>query len=216
MEIKRQYIYLMEHIQVPEEVKVEKIGETFLVKVICKKGDENKLVSILEVFDEMGVNVVQASVSCNYYFSMEAIVAPQNPAEAMDVRQVIQLIISSPVEYQRVARHLGLIMEEHQASLNSIPKMDKTDKQLDNIVFQAPFLKILIVKSGMGLEIEMMRLEIEIRMLESKRQGDRSVNNDSYRVASLGSVDSDLANRRSVKVFGSKDGPCGGVSVSNN
>ncbi|KAK1557053.1 hypothetical protein Q3G72_017005 [Acer saccharum] len=92
MEIKRQYIYLMEHIQVPEEVKVEKIGETFLVKVICKKGDQNKLVSILEVFDEMGVNVVQASVSCNYYFSMEAIVAPQNPAEAMDVRQVIQLI----------------------------------------------------------------------------------------------------------------------------
>ncbi|KAK0579840.1 hypothetical protein LWI29_032309 [Acer saccharum] len=74
------------------EVKVEKIGETFLVKVICKKGDQNKLVSILEVFDEMGVNVVQASVSCNYYFSMEAIVAPQNPAEAMDVRQVIQLI----------------------------------------------------------------------------------------------------------------------------
>ncbi|KAK3206818.1 hypothetical protein Dsin_020864 [Dipteronia sinensis] len=92
MEIKRQYIYLMEHIQVPEEVKVEKIGETFLVKVICKKGDENKLVSILEVFDEMGVNVVQASVSCNYYFSMEAIVAAQNPAEAMDVRQVTQLI----------------------------------------------------------------------------------------------------------------------------
>ncbi|KAK1557082.1 hypothetical protein Q3G72_017559 [Acer saccharum] len=49
---------------------------------------------------------------------------------------------SSSVEYQWVARHVGLKMEEHQASLNSILKMDKTDKQLGNMVFQSPFLSI--------------------------------------------------------------------------
>lgn len=76
---------------------MEKIGETFLVRVICKKGDENKLVSILAVFDEMGFNVVQASVSCNYYFAMEAIVAAQNP-EALDVREVTQVISKAIIE----------------------------------------------------------------------------------------------------------------------
>ncbi|KAK0591037.1 hypothetical protein LWI29_034738 [Acer saccharum] len=36
------------------------------------------------------------------------------------------------------------------------------------------------------------------------------------RGVSLGSVESVLSNRRSVKIFGSKDGSCGGVSVSGN
>ncbi|KAH7568740.1 hypothetical protein JRO89_XS06G0040300 [Xanthoceras sorbifolium] len=96
MAIKRQYLYLMEHVQVPEEVKVEKVGEMLLVRVTCKKGAESKLVSILEVFDEMGLNVVRASVSSNYVFEMEAIVAAQNP-EAVDVREVTQ-VISKAIE----------------------------------------------------------------------------------------------------------------------
>ncbi|KAI9201203.1 hypothetical protein LWI28_020067 [Acer negundo] len=41
-----------------------------------------------------------------------------------------------------------------------------------------------------------------------------SVNKDNFRVASLGSFKSDLTNRRSVRVFGSEDGSCGGVGVS--
>ncbi|KAK0572105.1 hypothetical protein LWI29_026222 [Acer saccharum] len=47
-------------------------------------------------------------------------------------------------------------------------------------------------------------------------QGCRRFKIDNYRVAHSDSVESNLANRRSVKVFGSKDGSRGGVSVSGN
>ncbi|GFZ07129.1 uncharacterized protein LOC130755179 [Actinidia eriantha] len=72
--IKRQYLYLINHIQ---EVKVEKIGGEFLVRVRCKKG-QNLLVSILDTFEEMGLNVLQAKVSCTCLLSIEAIVEAQD------------------------------------------------------------------------------------------------------------------------------------------
>lgn len=53
---------------------MEKVGEGYLrVMVTCKKGEEI-LVSILEAFEKLNVNVVQARVSCNHFFGMEAIV----------------------------------------------------------------------------------------------------------------------------------------------
>ncbi|KAH6765281.1 hypothetical protein C2S52_014337 [Perilla frutescens var. hirtella] len=69
--IKREYQYLINHIQ---EVKVEKL-ETgkLVVMVTCKRGEE-MLVSILEEFERLNVNVVQARVSCKHFFGMEAIV----------------------------------------------------------------------------------------------------------------------------------------------
>ncbi|KAI8000872.1 hypothetical protein LOK49_LG09G00951 [Camellia lanceoleosa] len=84
--IKRQYLYLMKHIQ---EVKVEKVGEEFLVRVTCKKG-QDVLVSILEAFEEMGLNVLQASVSCNYFLDIEAIVKAQD--QGIDVREITQAV----------------------------------------------------------------------------------------------------------------------------
>ncbi|KAJ0082621.1 hypothetical protein Patl1_10469 [Pistacia atlantica] len=93
MAIKKEYLNLMKHIQVPKEVKVEQVGEKFLVRVICKKG-ENSLVSVLEVLDEVGLNVLQASVSCKYFFAMEAIAVAQNQ-QAVDVREVTQLILKA-------------------------------------------------------------------------------------------------------------------------
>lgn len=58
-----------------QEVKVEKLGATgyLVVTVTCKKHEE-MLVSILEAFEEMNVNVVQARVTCKHLFAMEAIV----------------------------------------------------------------------------------------------------------------------------------------------
>ncbi|KAG8385408.1 hypothetical protein BUALT_Bualt03G0039900 [Buddleja alternifolia] len=57
-----------------KEVKIEKLGAGYLiVRVTCKKCEE-MLVSILEAFEEMNVNVVQARVTCKHFFGMEAIV----------------------------------------------------------------------------------------------------------------------------------------------
>lgn len=75
-------------------MKVEKIGENFIVRVRCNKG-ENRLVSILEAFEEMGLIVRQANVSCNYYFAMEAIAVPQNPQQALEARDVAQVILKA-------------------------------------------------------------------------------------------------------------------------
>ncbi|KAK3231708.1 hypothetical protein Dsin_003589 [Dipteronia sinensis] len=61
-----------------------------------------------------------------------------------------------------------------------------------------------------------INLFVDLESLEPfVRKGGKTVNIDNIMVASLDSVESDLANRRSVKVFGSKDGSCGGVSVSS-
>ncbi|KAL8507177.1 hypothetical protein ACS0TY_017907 [Phlomoides rotata] len=89
--IKREYQNLMNHIQ---EVKVEKIGAGYLMVIVtCKKGDE-MLVSILEAFEKMNVNVVQARVSCKHFFGMEAIVEDTVDAAALSeaILKVIQYI----------------------------------------------------------------------------------------------------------------------------
>ncbi|XP_057493903.1 uncharacterized protein LOC130779320 [Actinidia eriantha] len=84
--IKRQYLYLMNHIQ---EVKVDKIGGEFLMRVRCKKR-KNLLVSILETFEEMGLNVVQARVSCNCLLTIEAIVEAQD--QRICVREIEEAV----------------------------------------------------------------------------------------------------------------------------
>ncbi|XP_009590965.1 uncharacterized protein [Nicotiana tomentosiformis] len=85
--IQREYHHLLNHVQ---EVKVEKLtGKRFVVKVTCKKGKE-MLVSILEAFEEMKLNVVQARVTSRYFFGMEAIVETED--EALDVRAMTKAV----------------------------------------------------------------------------------------------------------------------------
>ncbi|KAG6420578.1 hypothetical protein SASPL_117112 [Salvia splendens] len=86
--IKKEYQYLINNIQ---QVKVEKVGTGHLVVMVtCKKGEEI-LVSILEAFEKLNVNVVQARVSCNHFFSMEAIV--QDTIDASILRDSILELI---------------------------------------------------------------------------------------------------------------------------
>ncbi|KAK6793257.1 hypothetical protein RDI58_006710 [Solanum bulbocastanum] len=86
--IQREYQQLLNHVQ---EVKVEKfIGTRFLVKVTCKKG-KDVLVSILEVFEDMKLIVVQARVTSRYFFGMEAIVEAENEA-TLDVRALTRAL----------------------------------------------------------------------------------------------------------------------------
>lgn len=67
------------------------------VRVRCEKG-EDTLVSVLETFEEMGLQVLQARVSCtNGSFSMEATTVfsdDQNQAQ-LDVREVTQAITNA-------------------------------------------------------------------------------------------------------------------------
>ncbi|KAL5576966.1 hypothetical protein UlMin_018665 [Ulmus minor] len=73
-----------------KEVKVEKTEEgTFVIKVRCEKQGD-RLVSVLQAFEEMGLQVLQARVSCDKCFAMEATAVSQN--EALDVRDVTQAI----------------------------------------------------------------------------------------------------------------------------
>ncbi|XP_062095206.1 uncharacterized protein LOC133801080 [Humulus lupulus] len=86
-----------------KEVKVEKTEEGFMnVRVRCEKG-EDTLVSVLEAFENIGLQVLQARVSCtNGLFYMEAttistnVVSDQNRAH-LDARNVTR-VISNAIE----------------------------------------------------------------------------------------------------------------------
>ena len=63
---------------------MEKIGEKFQVKIKSLKG-EDKLINILEAFEEMGLSVAQARASCQDTFVMEAIFVSQSKAKLWSV-----------------------------------------------------------------------------------------------------------------------------------
>ncbi|XP_010549418.1 PREDICTED: uncharacterized protein LOC104820606 [Tarenaya hassleriana] len=90
-QIKNQYEF--------EEVKVEKIEERFQVKVRCQRGG-HKLVQVLEAFEEMGLEVIQARVSCQGSFSMEAIVEPRDQGAKVvwDVDYMTQILVQALVK----------------------------------------------------------------------------------------------------------------------
>ncbi|TYJ13241.1 hypothetical protein E1A91_A10G038500v1 [Gossypium mustelinum] len=99
-EIQREYQNLLKNMRIPQEVKVEKInGEQFVVKVACNKGGD-KLVSILEVFDELGLNVVQARVSCRHFFSMEAIIGVGQDQKTSDMKDITDAVLKAIDEEQ--------------------------------------------------------------------------------------------------------------------
>ncbi|XP_022720824.1 uncharacterized protein LOC111278471 [Durio zibethinus] len=93
MAIRNEYLTLLKHIQIPKEVKVEKIGEEFVVKVTCNK-EGDKLVSILEAFEELGLNVHQATVSCSHFFAMEAIAVARDQ-QTTDIKDITQAVLKA-------------------------------------------------------------------------------------------------------------------------
>ncbi|AET04135.1 hypothetical protein MtrunA17_Chr8g0379441 [Medicago truncatula] len=90
---RRDYISLLNNVNDNKDVKIEKIREgTFMVKVTCEKGGD-KLVPILEAFEEMCVNVEEARVSCENGFSMEAIIVAED--ENLDVIDVNEALLKA-------------------------------------------------------------------------------------------------------------------------
>ncbi|XP_022847729.1 uncharacterized protein LOC111370285 [Olea europaea var. sylvestris] len=86
--IQREYQYLINHIQ---EVKVEKDGTRYVVRVTCKKG-QDLLVSIIEAFEEMNLNVLEARVTTKHFFGMEAIAEAKG--QDIDSRILTQTILN--------------------------------------------------------------------------------------------------------------------------
>ncbi|CAI0475802.1 unnamed protein product [Linum tenue] len=95
-EIRREYLNRINKLQLPKrEVKVEKGEKGFQVKVTCEKG-KDKLVSVLEAFEEMGLSVLHGKVSCTPNFVMEAIVDDVGSGqgnETADVEKITQALV---------------------------------------------------------------------------------------------------------------------------
>ncbi|XP_047952017.1 uncharacterized protein LOC125197326 isoform X1 [Salvia hispanica] len=86
--IKKECQHLINQIH---EVRVENVGRGFLaVRVRCKKG-EQIMGSILEMFEELNLNVVQASITCKNFFGMEAIVEAEIDAAVLN-KAILDLV----------------------------------------------------------------------------------------------------------------------------
>ncbi|KAL1370226.1 hypothetical protein HN51_000518 [Arachis hypogaea] len=79
-------------------LKVEVQEEKFMIKVVSERSCKGLLVFILEAFEELGLDVLQARVSCAQNFSLEAIgIKDKNGTCHLDA-QVIQKVVSQAIQ----------------------------------------------------------------------------------------------------------------------
>lgn len=60
-------------IAVPLQVKVETLEGGFVINVFSEKNCPGLLVSVLEAFEELGLEVLDARVSCSHNFRLQAV-----------------------------------------------------------------------------------------------------------------------------------------------
>ncbi|KAK4740635.1 hypothetical protein SAY87_024223 [Trapa incisa] len=77
------------------EVRVEKVVsdacQSYIIRVTCERR-RGRLVSILEALEKMGLNLMQARISCTPLFAMEAVAVAAihaQPLEERDVREAL-------------------------------------------------------------------------------------------------------------------------------
>ncbi|KAL5197349.1 hypothetical protein ABZP36_000861 [Zizania latifolia] len=73
-------------------VMVETLGHGFLINVFSDKSCPGLLVSILEAFDELGLNVLEATASCDDTFHLEAVGGENQVDEHVIKQAVLQTI----------------------------------------------------------------------------------------------------------------------------
>ncbi|KAK8485487.1 hypothetical protein V6N13_133350 [Hibiscus sabdariffa] len=79
-----------------QKVTVETLEKGFLINVFLEKNCPGLLVSILETFEELGLDVLDARVSCEDNFQLEAIGGEnQSNAEGMDAQMVKQAVMQA-------------------------------------------------------------------------------------------------------------------------
>ncbi|KAL7108648.1 hypothetical protein ACP275_06G125100 [Erythranthe tilingii] len=79
------------------KVRVETLERGFLVNVDSRKSCPGLLVSILETFEEIGLNVVQARVSCSDTFLLQAFGAQDEEEEESINAQMVKKTISNAI-----------------------------------------------------------------------------------------------------------------------
>ncbi|KAI9157762.1 hypothetical protein LWI28_027528 [Acer negundo] len=80
----------------PMQVTVETLEKGFLINVFSKKSCSGLLVSILEAFEELGLNVLEARVSCTESFNLQAVGGEnEEQSESMDAQVVKQAILQA-------------------------------------------------------------------------------------------------------------------------
>ncbi|KAK8571450.1 hypothetical protein V6N13_047138 [Hibiscus sabdariffa] len=77
-------------------VTVETLEKGFLINVFLEKNCPGLLVSVLETFEELGLDVLEARVSCEDGFKLEAIGGEnQSNAEGIDAQMVKQAMMQA-------------------------------------------------------------------------------------------------------------------------
>ncbi|CAI9782344.1 unnamed protein product [Fraxinus pennsylvanica] len=76
-------------------VKVESLEKGFLINVFSEKNCPGLLVSILEAFEELGLEVLDARVSCSDNFRLEAVSENDGQADSIDAQVVKQAVLQA-------------------------------------------------------------------------------------------------------------------------
>ncbi|KAE7996522.1 hypothetical protein FH972_001237 [Carpinus fangiana] len=77
-------------------VTVETLEKGFLINVLSEKSCPGLLVSILEAFEELGLNVLEARVSCADNFRLQAVGGDnEEQAESIDAQVVKQAVVQA-------------------------------------------------------------------------------------------------------------------------
>ncbi|OAY41606.1 uncharacterized protein LOC110623579 [Manihot esculenta] len=82
--------------QLPIHVTVETLEKGFLINVLSEKNCPGLLVSILEAFEQLGLDVLDARVSCEDNFRLEAVGGEyQGEADSLDAQVVKQAVVQA-------------------------------------------------------------------------------------------------------------------------
>ncbi|GKU99561.1 hypothetical protein SLEP1_g12392 [Rubroshorea leprosula] len=80
----------------PMQVTVETLKKGFLINVFSAKSCPGLLVSILEAFEELNLNVLEARVSCTDSFRLKAVGGEnEEEGEAIDAKVVKQVVLEA-------------------------------------------------------------------------------------------------------------------------
>ncbi|KAL3715263.1 hypothetical protein ACJRO7_007060 [Eucalyptus globulus] len=80
--------------RLPMEVTVDTLDRGFRINVYSERNCPGLLVSILEAFEELGLNVLDARVSCSDNFHLEA-VGGEDHCDGMDAQVVKQAVLEA-------------------------------------------------------------------------------------------------------------------------
>ncbi|KAJ0046873.1 hypothetical protein Pint_06662 [Pistacia integerrima] len=88
-----------------QQVTVENLEKGILINVLSKKSCQGLLVFILEAFEELGLNVLDARVSCTDTFSLQAVGGELNEenGETIDAQVVKQALLKAIRNWSRNA-----------------------------------------------------------------------------------------------------------------